>query len=856
MDTTLELTAPQVSEEKLDVIEKILANALAHAQGHGKAGVLLHGDPGVGKTSFVRQLSKLLGMELVVIEVPHITEEHIINIPFIVYDPVTDKTNKTEMGFDPNSFEVVLSSSALLSQLTKAKKIPDAAYLKALYEEGGALVQVFEELGGSKDTVPLVIKRVRDSKQVILFLDEYFRQTSNRIKNMLRGILNSKIGLDDLPRNVFVIYASNMNDEGVDEMPLNADFRALEFNVPDKGDWFAWLVNKFKKSDVKLNQAVVQKFYDLLKQEHLSHSDIAADVRISPRRWEQVLLYISAALPVDDEKEAAALLSNVKLQFKNYLTGDHAELYREVMDAVVELIDETSDIKVTADSHLGNENWREVLKHQLKMKQKLGKHRSYIPVVSGLPGIGKTTEMLTAATELNMRYIPIDCSTLDPEDVIGIPLAEKDGKKINTRFSSPKLFTQITNDIAEADKDYLEHLKNSLSAADYKTAVKHYEAQPYKYLVFFDELNRTSTKVFNGLRRVLLEKSFSDKERLPDGTIVVAAINPSDVGAGRLTSHMQDVVDIIDSEPNWSNTVKFLENMQLEATDSSKKTVMDVIKGVVSVFKTNKRNGEFWLNVGENPAYISPREYADLYANSVLDFDMKVARLQKKMNSDDPATAEEAIGRLKHGLFTSIKSTMQNVLKKQGLDNPGFYSDLEDWINRNLEIGEGIIFKKGKVGASLSDIADRHWGKETGSIAEDPDIVNYLLNTSIQTFKEEMEQYLREKLNNADNIRAALSKSHKTTKSMKGGKPTTEAAETSPLQNFLRDLIISLHLHEIPGDKHEAFKKALMGVLHDDDFLASIKKIVPDPEGSEYHEQLLSSGLAAIKLARTIAKGP
>jgi hypothetical protein len=281
---------------------------------------------------------------------------------------------------------------------------------------------------------------------------------------------------------------------------------------------------------------------------------------------------------------------------------------------------------------------------------------------------------------------------------------------------------------------------------------------------------------------------------------------------------------------------------------------MEVIRGIANAFKTNRRNGEFWLNVGENPAYISPREYADLYANSVLDFDMKVERLRKKMNSDDTNVAEQAVSRLKHGLFTSIKSTLQNVLKKQGLDNPGFYNDLEEWINHNLEIGEGIIFKKAKVGVSLADIADRHWDKEKDSIADDPDLVNYLLNTSIQSFKGEMEQYIREKLDTADHIRAALSKSHKTTKNFVKGKVVNEPIATSPFQNFLRDVFIALNTHEIPGEKYEAFKNAFMTLLRDDDFGNFILKTVPGDEGEELHENMLRAGLNAIKLARTLSK--
>lgn len=67
---------------KTSMVERILANREENSS--STVGMLLAGDPGTGKTSFVRFLAHLLGMQLIVIEAPHITEEHTINIPFIV----------------------------------------------------------------------------------------------------------------------------------------------------------------------------------------------------------------------------------------------------------------------------------------------------------------------------------------------------------------------------------------------------------------------------------------------------------------------------------------------------------------------------------------------------------------------------------------------------------------------------------------------------------------------------------------------------------------------------------------------------------------------------------------------------
>ena len=58
---------------------------------HGKVPMLLAGDPGIGKTTFMKDFSVLTGLRVIVVEAPHIAEEHIINIPFIVFEKGEEK---------------------------------------------------------------------------------------------------------------------------------------------------------------------------------------------------------------------------------------------------------------------------------------------------------------------------------------------------------------------------------------------------------------------------------------------------------------------------------------------------------------------------------------------------------------------------------------------------------------------------------------------------------------------------------------------------------------------------------------------------------------------------------------------
>jgi midasin (ATPase involved in ribosome maturation) len=133
------------------------------------AGILLAGDPGVGKTSFIRFLCKLFGLNLVVLEVPHITEEHIINIPYIRYNPVNNQVKTDVVRVEQKSdFDLVLAESNLYTVLKNTKPIPDKAYLKAMYSSDSSYTNVrriFEELGGSSTEIPNRIVQTIQSKQ-------------------------------------------------------------------------------------------------------------------------------------------------------------------------------------------------------------------------------------------------------------------------------------------------------------------------------------------------------------------------------------------------------------------------------------------------------------------------------------------------------------------------------------------------------------------------------------------------------------------------------------------------------------------------------------------------------------------
>ena len=119
--------------QTIKLLEKVLGHMDQMRGGSVHGGILLSGDPGIGKTTFVEQLASLLGLQAIVIEVPHMTEEHLINIPFVVFNPATNSTQNfasREVPSNEKEYSVVLAQSALFNHIVQARQLPDAEYIK------------------------------------------------------------------------------------------------------------------------------------------------------------------------------------------------------------------------------------------------------------------------------------------------------------------------------------------------------------------------------------------------------------------------------------------------------------------------------------------------------------------------------------------------------------------------------------------------------------------------------------------------------------------------------------------------------------------------------------------------------
>lgn len=818
--------------QALKLVKKTLRHMEAMQSGNQVGGMLLAGDPGIGKTTFVKMLGKLVGLNTIIIEVPHITEEHLINIPFIVFSPTGGKTSgSTEVD---QEYKLVLAQSSLFTQMTNAPLMADQQYLEYMKKAPGHIQTVFKQLGGTEDTIPPVIAHIRANHKSILFLDEYYRQSSIRIRNILRGILNGNLGMHKIPRDVYIMYASNMRDSGIDDIPSNHQFNMVEYKTPTKDDWFDYLISEYQNhAHVKVNMDVMNKFKSILKDEHISYDDMMSEVRTSPRRWEQLIMYVNNALPVENREEARALMHNVRNNFIHYQTGAHSDLAEMVTEAVSELIRETSGGKVTSfgGDALEDHEWRGALNHAIEAQIKAGGTRKYVPVVSGPPGIGKTSQAASVALHHNLRLIELDVGEIYAEDAVGMAIpGERSGENISVRFSVPKLHKQIMNIIQQKDAAYKSALKEEYGDAEGAKKYTEYENQRWKYLIFFDELNRVDEKTFNALRKVILDKDFGPSGEkgggnleLPKEAIVVAAINPEGVGTTELTSHFRDVIDVIPAKASWESTKKWLESKQFkDVPESVTGSSMKLINAFVEKFKSKSGHGPeqraFYLNISGAEVYLSPREYNDLYATLVRELASVVDEFAGK--GADP---EEVRDELNEMAADAFEDSLNMPFIKQGFEKDEFFETMKQWIkNMPDSIFNDIVTRIGSSGDSSNDggltsILKKYLdGGDLTKLPDDPTFINANNIANHAQFMEQVHELLTTELLSEQQVIDHIIKKE-SSQIVKVGDDLkhNDAVKTCLLDNFARAIIFSLQIHEFANDRVQQIGRVLSKTMSD-----------------------------------------
>ena len=612
-----------------DKLQKFTETVILHMLGQEAGKLLLTGDPGTGKSRTVETVVSLLKMQCITIEAPHVSEEAIINIPYLVRRGNNiESNNDTYKSTGENTFEVVNAESNLVTRLKRTKPIKDAEYNQFLKSH--------------KILLPLVKKYKNVIEKLpyrnVLFIDEYYRTGSKRIQNLFRTILNGNIGDTPIPANTYIIFASNMDNEdgSLDQISLNQQFSKINFDTPSKNDFMRYMADKFTNVDVNtgednnedeegkteedkkentLKPEVYNAFADALTNEELGSKDMntEAEIRVSPRRWEEIIKYVNANLPVKNETEARNLLTFLKNNMTDYETQETSHLYDKYSKVIKKLIKETSGIDADKLPVNTKKEWRNTLDNELETKLKLGDDRKYVPVISGAPGIGKTSIIDKIAKDRNLNLITIDASTLNADDVIGLTTPDENNGKITTKFSKPPLYNKIMS--------------------QYDSKIEPINGSKYTNLLFIDEISRTNTKVFNGIRSLMLDKKVGSED-LPKDVMIICAMNPKDTGAIALSDHFKDVVDVISAEADFNDFIKYMKGKK-SLLDMNEKIGFDLLSITVDMHQqitalfeseTDTEDEElddfnsrkyYWGADNINIFYVSPREMDDMISGSV-----------------------------------------------------------------------------------------------------------------------------------------------------------------------------------------------------------------------------------------------
>jgi len=581
-------------------------------KGDEQTPTMLTGEPGSGKTEMVKQIATLFGMNLIVIEGSHISEEHLINIPYVIFDGETEE--------EKNNFYIQNAKSALVNTMESLDPISDEVYQKNL--KSNKLLKVLHNQYGKH------IDKVRASTgnggySTILFIDEFYRTGSIKIKNILRNILNGKIGNDDIPESVYIVYASNLQDTSgeLDDVTMNSQFELVNFDTPTKDEFLNYMLNKYTKFDLETQKEDENKVLTFeidanvfnAFAETIESSDFVGyhnGVRTSPRRMEQIMLYVADRLSkigATNEK-INALAAFMEVQFTT-VDQKVSPLYKKYNDMLSKLMGFNSQPFDTT-------KWKDLLTDQIDAKLSIGSDRKYPTVISGSHGITKTVTINAIAEERNLGIISIDASTLNNDHVIGIPLPQEDGENnINTVFSEPPLYVSIMNQYnAQADKSV--------------------EGRQYNHILFIDELSRVeSSTIFNKIRGLMLDKKINESCPIPDDIIIVSAMNPVDIGVIDLSDHMKDVVDLVPAEMAFRDmevyieTHNFLNSYDKQVDFNLQAMSLNILKSFCDRFgsketpeglKVNSESLPFYWSVGHSePVYVSPREMVAMYQKSM-----------------------------------------------------------------------------------------------------------------------------------------------------------------------------------------------------------------------------------------------
>lgn len=134
---------------------------------------------------------------------------------------------------------------------------------------------------------------------------------------------------------------------------------------------------------------------------------------------------------------------------------------------------------------------------------------AHIPVmIVGQPGVGKTATIKAWADEMDYELITLIGSRMDPTDITGLPKGEK---------------MQYLNDDGSMGEKFVS--SNLMPEWQFRTL------RDKKVILFFDEFSNTAPSTRASFLSFVQDREFNDGTKLPEETIIIACMNPSEEAA-------------------------------------------------------------------------------------------------------------------------------------------------------------------------------------------------------------------------------------------------------------------------------------------------------------------------------------
>jgi len=667
---------------------------------------LLAGDPGSGKTSFVQAMALALDVGLVVIEAPHTSPDHVAPIPYYIYRE--GKLFKKDVSATQQSPEVKLAKPKLLTDLMQEYR----RWANRQYNEKRVFPLLQQRFGPHwvemvKENFDLV-QEARERYKLIMFLDEFYRVNSPQVANILRNLaLDRQIHGTPLAKGVYVILATNLGDVGVEEIPDHHTFVIKELSyTPDelKDYWLSSLGVSKDVAEAVLNVATNEN------GELITGRDTDTDTFASNRRLTHFALILDEAIRSGDP-EAARLAATLA----------HSNFYDPQHEAEHPLGARLS--KLVADK-LGNpepfshKEWQKALEIYIKMVERLGPKYKHTLNIYGPPGVGKSAVLTQLSQKLGAKgVVRIAVPELNPEATVGIPNVDPNSGE--TSFDNPMLFDKIRKELDLTDEELRKAREGCPDEEEGEKKVK--------YIVFLDEISRPqSPKVFNFIRRMLLDKQVNDdpRTRLPCGTLVVTAMNPFDESGAveELSMHVKDVLDFIPSGVDTAQFVLYMRNKFQQIgpwAPNLFELLLNVLRDVSpgedaqgKIVPSDER--PFWQGTKGNVVWFPPR----LIDSITKTFISGLGAIIKRLKADGTLSPERPIEEQREAIKEAIRDA--DLLAD-------FASDVGSYLAARVgsAVGDGVMMEIiGILNNRLDEIIDLI---DLRSVEGSPDLISIFM---------------------------------------------------------------------------------------------------------------------------------